>query len=320
MAAENSAGDGTSRHLWEDHARRTPRPSPPRWWPKRPTVGAGHLDSAIEIRHSDHKLHGHRTTEHEGCTTKTAAHMLRKGTHQRDRLQLHGARHQRSGYQARHRHRRHRSDAWPRPQRRSTCGQPTPTSRRRSTWQAATGNGLVDHRVHRDQLAHTKTCTTGGALTCTVSGLKNGTMYTFRVRATNSVGTVRRRSPSTGVKPIDGPRRAGRHHRHREQHAAKVSWKIVDDRGETASTITGYDVTSTPTGELHRARHAPPRAPRAARSTTSSNGTSYSFTVKAINADWDKPAVRTFAGSVPRRGRRPRDHRIGTYGPQQSSP
>jgi len=47
------------------------------------------------------------------------------------------------------------------------------------------------------------TCTTGGALACTVSGLTNGTAYSFTSVATNDIGDGAVSTPSNAVTPTD---------------------------------------------------------------------------------------------------------------------
>ncbi len=134
------------------------------------------------------------------------------------------------------------------------------------------------------------TCTTTGAMTCTVNGLTNGTTYTFTVTATNSAGTSVASSPSnaivpastpgapTGVTASNVPGIA-----YGASPKAIVSWTAPTSTG--GSPITGYTVTSgthtcsTGTGT----------------STTCifeglTAGTTYSFTVVAINAIGIGPA------------------------------
>ena len=69
-------------------------------------------------------------------------------------------------------------------------------------WQAPASDGsraITSYTV--ESTPGSKTCTTSGALTCIVRGLTNGESYTFRVTATNSVGTSEASSPSEAVIP-----------------------------------------------------------------------------------------------------------------------
>ena len=61
-----------------------------------------------------------------------------------------------------------------------------------------------DHRLHRLRACPPSSGCSTSSSNCTVSGLTNGVSYTFRVSATNSVGTGQLSDPSVAVTPAHG--------------------------------------------------------------------------------------------------------------------
>jgi len=146
------------------------------------------------------------------------------------------------------------------------------------TWTAPADNGsaITSYTVTAVEDG-TKQCTPSPttATTCTVTGLANGTAYTFTVTATNGAGTGPASAASTAVTPaglpgaptgvMATPGTPG-------SGTVTLAWTAPADNG---SPITGYTVTPAGTGA---ACTAPP-----CDITGLSNAAQHSFTVQAAN-------------------------------------
>ena len=128
----------------------------------------------------------------------------------------------------------------------------------------------------------TKFCTTTGALTCVITGLTNGTAYTFVVRATNGAGAGATSAASASITPAGVPGAptgtsivllsgAG------VNPTATMSWTAPSDSG---AAINNYFASSTPAGAACAAT-----APATTCTVTGlTYGTAYSVSVYAVNA------------------------------------
>jgi hypothetical protein len=128
------------------------------------------------------------------------------------------------------------------------------------------------------------------ATSATVTGLTNGTTYTFTVSATNSVGTGLPSSPSNAVTPaaLAAPGAPTNVTATAGNAVATVAWTAPSNGGSpiTSYTITPYigmaaQTATTVTG-------SPPAT--SATVTGLTNGTTYTFTVSATNSVGTGPA------------------------------
>ncbi|MGA8145945.1 MAG: CARDB domain-containing protein, partial [Gallionellaceae bacterium] len=111
---------------------------------------------------------------------------------------------------------------------------------------------------------------------CTVSGLTNGTSYTFTVHATNAKGNSAESGSSNAVTPATVPGAPTIGTATAGNGSASVAFTAPASNG--GSAITGYTATSTPGSITGTCASSP--------CTVSglTNGTSYTFTVHATNA------------------------------------
>jgi predicted RNA-binding protein with TRAM domain len=122
----------------------------------------------------------------------------------------------------------------------------------------------------------------GASSPITVSGLTNGDSYTFTVTATNADGTGAASGASNAVTPSTVPDAPTGATATAGNHSASVSFTPGSDEG---STITSYTVTAT--DHTHAANGGETASGSGSPITVSglTNGDSYTFTVKATNAN-----------------------------------
>ncbi len=123
----------------------------------------------------------------------------------------------------------------------------------------------------------------GSATSATVTGLKNGTAYTFTVKATNAVGTGPASKPSNSITTPDKPKAPTAVTAVAGHGSAGVSWTAPSDGG---SAITGYTVTTLPDGTT---THVAAGVTAVAISGLT-DGKTYTFSVTANNAVGEGPA------------------------------
>ena len=161
------------------------------------------------------------------------------------------------------------------------------------SWAAAADNGSPITGYTATAAPGGMTCSTTGALSCTVAGLANGTPYTFTVTATNSVGTGPASAPSAVVAPKPVPGAPGAVSALGTDASAVVTWAAPIAGG--GSPITGYTVTSAPDGRTC----VWTAGPLACTVSGLTNRTPYTFTVTATNSVGTGPASAPSAVVTP---------------------
>jgi hypothetical protein len=144
-------------------------------------------------------------------------------------------------------------------------------------WHAPSSNGgvAITHYTATSNPG-ANTCTTNGALTCVVTGLTNGTSYTFTVTATNGTAGPAS-SASNAVTPATAPGAPTHVTAAAGNTQVKVSWTAPASNG--GATIISYSVYASGSG----GQTCTTSGALSCTVTGLLNGVSYTFTVTATN-------------------------------------
>jgi hypothetical protein len=137
-----------------------------------------------------------------------------------------------------------------------------------------------------------KTCTTTGALSCTVGSLTNGTPYTFTVAAANMIGSGPASTASAPVTPRTVPGAPSAVTVTPADATVHVAWSAPASNG--GSPITAYTVTSAPDGKSCTTAGA-----LSCDVAGLTNGTPYTFTATATNVAGTGPASAPSTAVIP---------------------
>jgi titin len=129
-------------------------------------------------------------------------------------------------------------------------------------------------------------CTTSGALTCTLNGLTNGTTYYISIQAGNAAGLSQRSTPRVAVTPSIDPGAVTAVTAVAGEGSASLSW-TPGSSGQSA--VTNYTIWYSSGGSYTQ---FPQSASTATTATVTglTNGTAYTFEVYAVNAQGTGPA------------------------------
>ena len=173
------------------------------------------------------------------------------------------------------------------------------------SWTAPSDNGgsaITKYTVtpYIGSAAQTPVTVTGSppATSATVTGLTNGTAYTFTVTATNANGASPASSPSNAVTPNNLPGAPTGATATAGNGSATVSWTAPSNNG--GSAITKYTVTPY-IGSAAQTPVTVTGSPPATSATVTglTNGTAYTFTVSATNANGAGPASSPTSAVTP---------------------